>query len=208
VYVYTHDSIGVGEDGPTHQPIEHLMSLRAIPGLHVVRPSDANETIRLTADLLHDARMPAVALVLSRQDLPVFGGDEAAASERGAVHGGYILRDHPEAVFSIMATGSEVGTALEAANTLLERGIVVRVVALPCWACFDEQPTEYRNAVLRRDIPSVSLEAGATLGWHKYVDHPIGVDTFGISAPGSYVFDYFNITSRAVVEHVLNQLEH
>jgi transketolase len=207
LFVFTHDSIGVGEDGPTHQPIEHLMSLRTVPGLHVVRPSDANETLHLVHHLLQDARMPATALVLSRQDLPVLSDAETEASRLGASKGGYVLRETDQAAFTLVGTGSEVGVVLAASELLAERGVPTRVVALPCWACFDEQPMSYRTSVLRREIPSVSLEAGVTLGWHKYVDHAIGVDTFGISAPGAYLFEYFNITPKAVVDHVLAQLE-
>ncbi|MHB1208612.1 MAG: transketolase family protein [Acidimicrobiales bacterium] len=207
LFVFTHDSVGVGEDGPTHQPIEHLMALRAMPRLHVVRPSDANETLDLVESFL-SAKVPVTtALVLSRQDMPVLSGSDAVASRTNARRGGYVVRESPEAVFTLVGTGSELAHCLSAHDALAEKGIVTRVVSMPCWRCFDEQPAEYRRDVLRRSIPSVSLEAGATLGWTKYVDEAIGIDSFGLSAPGAYVFEYFNITPETLVAHVENALE-
>jgi transketolase len=202
LFVFTHDSVGVGEDGPTHQPVEHLMALRAMPRLHVVRPSDANETLDLVEQFLSAKQPPTTALVLSRQDMPVFGAPDAAASLEGARRGGYVVREHDAALFTLVGTGSEVALCLEACDRLAAEGIATRVVAMPCWACFDDQPHEYRAAVLRRSVPSVALEAGATLGWSKYVDEAIGIDSFGMSAPGAYVFDYFNINSSTLVTHV------
>jgi transketolase len=204
LFVFTHDSVGVGEDGPTHQPVEHLMSLRAMPGLHVVRPSDANEAIDCARVALTGSHKHPTALILTRQDLPVLTGDAAQASRDGFDKGGYVLRETDNAVASIFATGSEVAVALAAADLLAEKSVPVRVVALPCWACFDEQPFDYRERVIRRDLPSVSVEAGATLGWHKYATTPLGIDTFGMSAPASYIFDYFNITPTAVAAAVEN----
>jgi len=206
LFVFTHDSVGVGEDGPTHQPIEQLMSLRVMPELHVVRPTDANETVQLVEHFLRSATPPPTALVLTRQDIPVLTGAEAIASRQGAARGGYVVRENPDAVFTLMATGSEVAHCLEAADMLAEQDVAVRVVALPCWTCFQEQTSNYRGAVLRYDLPSVSLEAGATLGWHKYADEALGIDSFGLSAPGAFVFDHFSIAASAVVDHVLNRL--
>lgn len=207
LFVFTHDSVGVGEDGPTHQPIEHLMSLRAMPRLHVVRPSDANETLDLVEGFL-SSKMPATtALVLSRQDMPVLAGNDALASRANARKGGYVLREDPGATYTLVGTGSEVAHCLSAHEALREKGIATRVVAMPCWRCFDEQPLEYRHEVLRRSIPSVALEAGATLGWTQYVDEAIGIDSFGLSAPGAYVFEYFNITPETLVAHVENALK-
>jgi transketolase len=207
LFVFTHDSIGVGEDGPTHQPIEHLMSLRAMPRLHVVRPSDANETLRLVENLLSDSSMPATALVLSRQDLPVLAGAAEQASREHAHRGGYAVVEDPNAVITILATGSEVGISIAASEALAERGVATRVVALPCWACFEAQSMEYRQSVLRNDLPSLAVEAGATLGWYKYADEVIGIDRFGISAPAGYIFEEFGITAAAVVQRVQELLE-
>ncbi len=202
LFVFTHDSVGVGEDGPTHQPVEHLMALRAMPHLHVVRPSDANETLDLVAAYLVDDNPPATALVLSRQDVTVMNDEDRRASAAGAALGGYVVREADDAQFTLVATGSEVAIAIEASEALAADGVVTRVVALPCWACFEAQPREYRDAVLRRTVPSVSLEAGATLGWSRYVDHALGIDNFGLSAPGDYVFDYFNISAQCLIDHV------
>jgi transketolase len=202
MFVYTHDSVGVGEDGPTHEPVEHLMALRAMPQLHVVRPSDANETLDLVEQFLTAPEPFPTAMVLSRQDVQVFNDADAAASKQNARKGGYVVRENVDAVFTLVGTGSEVQHCLGANDELLAQGIPTRVVALPCWRCFDAQSSEYRQEVLRRIIPSVSLEAGATLGWTKYVDQAIGIDSFGMSAPGSYVMDYFNINAAALVAHV------
>jgi transketolase len=205
LFAFTHDSIGVGEDGPTHQPIEQLMSLRAMPNLHVVRPGDANEAVRLINDSLTNPAMPATAVMLSRQDVALFDSSAHAASLAGATRGGYVVRDAPGAQFTLVATGSEVTTCLAAAELLAP--LAVRVVAMPCWRCFDDQPGAYRDDVLRRDLPSLAVEAGATLGWTRYVDEAMGIDTFGQSAPVNYLFDYFNLTPQAVADHVRDRLE-
>jgi transketolase len=202
MFVYTHDSVGVGEDGPTHEPVEHLMALRAMPDLHVVRPSDANETLDLVEEFLTASEPVTTAMILSRQDIAVFNEVDAKVSKSNARKGGYVVRENPDAVFTLVGTGSEVQHCLAANDELSQQGIATRVVALPCWRCFDAQPSTYRQDVLRRTIPSVSIEAGATLGWTKYVDQAIGIDSFGMSAPGSYVMDYFNINAANVVAHV------
>ncbi|MGH9020307.1 MAG: transketolase-like TK C-terminal-containing protein, partial [Acidimicrobiales bacterium] len=207
LFAFTHDSIGVGEDGPTHQPVEHLMALRAMPVLHVVRPSDANETIDLAERFLRDPRPAPTALVLTRQDVPVLGGDDAAASRADAWRGGYVVRERDDALYTLVATGSEVAHCLSAADELAGLGVATRVVALPCWRCFDAQDAAYQARVLRRSTPSVSLEAGATLGWHRYVDHAIGIDRFGMSAPGPVTFDELGINPAALVSHVVSALE-
>jgi transketolase len=207
LFVFTHDSVGIGEDGPTHQPVEHLMSLRAMPNLHVVRPSDANETLDVVDRYLSDPAPPPTALVLSRQDVPVLEGADAEASRRDAHRGGYVVRERDDARFTLVGTGSELTHCLHAADELAERGVATRVVALPCWACFDAQPADYRARVLRRSIPSVSLEAGATLGWSRYVDESFGIDSFGLSASGSYVLAHFNISPAILVSHVESVLE-
>jgi transketolase len=202
MFDYTHDSIGVGEDGPTHEPVEHLMALRAMPNIHVVRPSDANEALDLIEQYLSAKEPEPTAMILSRQDIQTFDVDAAAASAAGARSGGYVVRESDEAVFTLVGTGSEVSLCLRANEELAAKGIVTRVVALPCWRCFDAQPSEYRRGVLRRSIPSVAIEAGATLGWANYVDDSIGVNTFGMSAPEKVIFENYNIVPAAVVAHV------
>jgi transketolase len=202
MFVYTHDSIGVGEDGPTHEPVEHLMALRAMPNIHVVRPSDANETLDLVEQYLSAKEPSPTAMILSRQDIQTFSADEAAVSAKGARRGGYVVRENADAVFTLVGTGSEVSLCLRAGEQLAAKGIVTRVVALPCWRCFDDQSSDYRREVLRRTIPSVAIEAGATLGWANYVDDSIGINTFGMSAPEKVVFENFNIVPATVVAHV------
>ena len=203
VYIFTHDSIGLGEDGPTHQPIEHLMGLRAIPNLTVLRPADATETAEAWKEALDGPRGPTV-LVLSRQNLPVL--DRAALAPAEGVHrGGYVLweaRAHPEVI--LIATGSEVHIALEAAALLDEKDISARVVSLPSWELFDAQPAEYREQVLPANVRArVSIEAGSTIGWERYVGldgKAIGLSSFGASAPISVLYREFGLTPQHVVE--------
>lgn len=178
------------------------MALRAMPHLHVVRPSDANETLDLVEAYLRDPDPPATALILSRQDVAVMGEPDRRASRAGAARGAYVIREDVDARCTLVGTGSEVAVCLEAHDRLSALGIATRVVAMPCWRCFDEQTLDYRDAVLRRTIPSIAVEAGATLGWTRYVDQAVGIDSFGLSAPGSYVMDYFNIGATSVVELV------
>jgi len=206
LFVFTHDSVGVGEDGPTHQPVEHLAALRAMPRVHVVRPSDANETLRLVGDFLRAPQPSTTALILTRQDVAVMGGSDALASQEGATRGGYVVRENSDARYTLVASGSEVQHCLAACDELATRGIATRVVALPCWACFEEQDPSYRESVLRRDIASVSLEAGSTFGWHRYVDDALGIDSFGMSAPGAYVFDHFSMNAAALVNFVVERV--
>lgn len=200
IYVFTHDSIGLGEDGPTHQPIEHLAGLRAIPNLTVVRPADANETSAAWRVALERTDGPT-ALILSRQNLPTLDGTEAA------LRGGYVLRDapHPQAI--ILATGSEVAIAVAAQALLAEQGIAARVVSLPSWEVFAAQPAAYRNAVLPPEIVArVSIEAGSTLGWERYVGpfgRTIGLNQFGASAPYEELYAQFGLTAQAVAAAVL-----
>ncbi|HLV27932.1 MAG TPA: transketolase [Burkholderiaceae bacterium] len=215
VHVFTHDSIGLGEDGPTHQPIEHPASLRLIPNLEVWRPCDTTETAVAWASAL---QRPAsigmqvknggpTALLLSRQNLPFVQRDAQtiAAIERG----GYVLRDAPNARAVIIATGSEVALALAAQETLAEKGIAVRVVSMPCTDRFDAQDAEWREAVLPKGLPRVAVEAGATAGWYKYVGLDgavVGIDSFGESAPAGVLFKHFGLTAdhvAAAVEQVL-----
>jgi transketolase len=197
IFVYTHDSVFLGEDGPTHQPIEHLASLRAMPGMWVVRPADATETAEAWEMALARSDGPT-CIVLTRQDLPVL--DRVA----GGVHrGGYVLREGPDGV--LVATGSEVWVALEAAALLVRRGIDLRVVSMPCWEAFFAQDDAYRAAVLGEGMPRVSLEAAATFGWERIVGSDglaIGIDHFGASAPWQRLAEEWGFTPAAVADRV------
>lgn len=201
VYVFTHDSIAVGEDGPTHEPVEHLAALRAIPGNTVIRPSDANETAAAWAYALERKDGP-VALVLSRQNLPVL---EATAGGKDRVaRGGYVLTEtngQPDIV--LIATGSEVSLAAKAKAELEKDGVSVRVVAMPCRELFDRQPDDYRQAVLPDSVARrIVIEAGISLGWHRYAG-PAGkvlsIETFGASGPGGAVMERFGFSVAEVV---------
>ena len=205
IYVLTHDSIGLGEDGPTHQPIEHLASLRAMPNLTVLRPADANETAEAWKYAVKNGKGPTV-LALTRQSVPTLDRTLLGAAE--LLHrGAYVLKDvdgTPDAL--ILASGSEVKLALEAAETLAQDNISARVVSMPSWEIFDAQTQDYKNSVLPEHVTArVAIEAGAPQGWHKYVGmngKVIGLDHFGASAPISDLFTNFGITSQAVVRAV------
>jgi transketolase len=205
IFVWTHDSIGVGEDGPTHQPVEHLASYRAIPGLDIVRPADANETAVVWRQILSHADRPT-GLVLSRQDLLTVDRDDPAfGSAEGAARGAYVIREARGPVQLILiATGSEVQLVLQAQNELQELGVGTRVVSMPCQEWFDAQDDEYKNSILLTDVPArVSVEAGLTLGWSRYVGPTgasIGLDHYGESAPGGRLMEKYGFTGRHVVE--------
>jgi transketolase len=196
VYVWTHDSIFLGEDGPTHQPVEHAMSLRLIPNLWVIRPADANETAAAWRLALERTDGPT-ALLLTRQGLPVL----AAQSHAGALRGGYVVRkesgDRPKAI--LMATGSEVATALAAADIL---GPDVRVVSLPCFELFDAQDADWKESVLPGDVTTrIAIEAGCSQGWERYIGSRgivHGIDRFGASAPFQQLADNFGFTGEAL----------
>ena len=203
VYVFTHDSIGLGEDGPTHQPVEHLMALRAIPNLTLIRPADANETREAWTAAVQHADGP-IALALTRQTLPVFDRT-ALASAEGLHRGAYVLRpvtSSPDVL--LMGSGSEVQHALGAADALAQDGIAAQVVSVPSWALFEAQPESYRHAVLPPDVTArVSIEAGVTGGWERYVGPEgasIGVDRFGASAPGEVVMEKYGLTAEHMAE--------
>ena len=203
-WVWTHDSIAVGEDGPTHQPVEHHMALRAIPNLWYVRPADANETAMAWRVALERPDGP-VALALTRQKLPTLDRSEVAAAD-GALRGAYTLWQRgsgdPDAI--VIATGSEVHLAFEAAQSLAAN---VRVVSMPCWELFEEQDDEYRDSVLPRSVDArVAVEAGVTLGWERYARRLIGIDHFGASAPYQRVFAEFGITTVAIVAALEQEL--
>ncbi|WP_018466118.1 transketolase [Calidithermus timidus] len=204
IFVLTHDSVAIGEDGPTHQPIEHLASLRAMPGLLVVRPADALETAYAWRMALERKEGPT-ALVLTRQAVPVLERSNLAGAE-GVLKGGYVLSERPGARAAIVATGSEVALALEAQKLLDEEGIPVRVVSLPCWEAFEAQPREYREAVLPRGLPTLAVEAGSSLGWERYADAVMGLDHFGASAPYPAVYENLGFRPGSVVRAVLELL--
>jgi transketolase len=210
-FVFTHDSIGVGEDGPTHQPVEQLMSLRLIPNLWVIRPADANEVLEAYKIAMKRSDGP-VAVILTRQKTPTF--DRAKLAPAAGVHkGGYVLSDAaggaPQAV--LMATGSEVAVALAAQEKLLAQGIRARVVSLPCWEIFAAQSPEYQDAVIPRAIKArVSIEAGATLGWQRWLGDAgvaIGIDRFGASGPGGVLMKQFGLHADAVVRAVTEMVK-
>ena len=201
IYVLTHDSIGLGEDGPTHQPVEHAASLRLLPGLDVWRPCDMLETAVAWRCAIERANGPS-ALLLSRQNLPQHaGGVERAAL---AARGGYVLADcdgTPDVV--LIATGSEVALATGAKDLLAAKSINARVVSMPCSDLFDRQDEAWRDAVLPPGVRRVAVEAGATMSWYKYVGLDgavVGLDRFGESAPGGTVMKYFGFTAEHVAE--------
>ncbi|MFQ5718854.1 MAG: transketolase [Acidobacteriota bacterium] len=205
IYVFSHDSIGVGEDGPTHQPIEQLASLRAIPGLVVIRPADAVETVEAWREALRHRDHPT-ALVLSRQKLPVLARDRPDASV-GVERGAYVLAEAsgtPAAI--LMASGSEVSLALSARRELEAGGVPTRVVSFPSWELFDRQPADYRESVLPPQVPvRLAIEAGASLGWDRFVGPAGGclcLDRFGASAPGPVLMERFGFTPAGVVARV------
>jgi len=187
IHIFTHDSIGVGEDGPTHQPVEHLASLRAIPGLVTFRPADANEVVEAYRYIMQLRHKPA-ALVLSRQALPTLDRDKYAPAS-GVARGAYVLADAPggKPEVIIIATGSEVWLAVAAHEKLLADGIRSRVVSMPSWDIFDHQPQDYQDSVLPPDIQArVAVEQASTFGWERYVGRSgriVGMKTFGASAP-------------------------
>jgi transketolase len=189
-WVYTHDSVGLGEDGPTHQPVEHLAALRAIPHLTVIRPGDANETAAAWLTILEDIDGPA-ALILSRQDLPVLPD----ADFEGVARGAYVLRDVEDPEVVIVGTGSELSVAIGAADLLAEDDVRARVVSMPSWELFEAQDDGYRDAVLPPGLPSVAVEAGVSQGWERWVDRTISIDRFGASAPGAEVLEKLGITA-------------
>ena len=198
-YVWTHDSIGLGEDGPTHQPVEHLWSLRAIPGLAVIRPADANETSAAWRSIL-ERRAPS-GLILTRQNVPTLV--EAGEAITGVDRGAYVLRDTDSAQVLLLATGSEVQLAMAAADALASDGIHARVISMPCLEWFDAQDLNYRDSVLLPAVTArVSVEAGATLGWWKYIGthgRAVGLDHFGASADYQVLYRDFGITVEAIV---------
>lgn len=193
IFVFTHDSVGVGEDGPTHQPIEHLASLRVIPGLQVIRPADSNET-KVAWECALTYQGPT-ALVLSRQSLPITTNGDAVR------FGAETISATPEPNVILVGTGSEVSVCVGAAKLLTESGTRVNVVSMPSFDRFDQQSAQYRTTVFPPNVPVVSVEAGVTFGWSQYADVSVGIDRFGASAPGSIVLKKLGISAENVAEH-------
>ncbi len=211
IYVFTHDSIGLGEDGPTHQPIEHLAALRAIPNLTVIRPCDANETAQAWKAALQHQNGP-VALALTRQSIPTLDREKYGPAV-GLHHGAYILSeaDNAKPDIILIASGSEIEIALAAAETLNTKNLAVRVVSMPSWELFEAQPQEYRRQILPSDVKvKVAVEAGSPQGWDRYVGEMgqvIGLDHFGASAPYQVLYEKFGISAEHVVEKALELVE-
>ena len=196
IFVFSHDSVGVGEDGPTHQPVEHLASLRIIPGLHVVRPADSNETAQAWRDAAdHDG---PTALILSRQSLPITTDGSAIATGAGVVRAG-----SSAAQIVLVGTGSEVSLCVQAATQLEQSGIASQVVSMPSWDRFETMSKEFKSTVFPRGVPVLSVEAGSTFGWAKYADQSIGIDRFGASAPGNVVMQKLGLNVQHVVDCAL-----
>jgi transketolase len=209
--VMTHDSIGLGEDGPTHQPIEHLASLRAMPNLHVIRPADANETVYAWRAALERMDGPTM-LVLSRQNLPVIDQSKYG-SATGVLKGAYSLSPEkgkkPEVI--LMATGSEVQLIIEAQNKLWEMDIDSRAVSFPSWELFREQSKSYRDEVMPPDVKNrVAIEAGSPLGWREWVGDKgeiIGINRFGASAPYQEIYENYGLTAEEIIKKVKKLLK-
>ncbi len=196
VYSFTHDSIGLGPDGPTHQPIEHLASLRAMPALTVIRPADANETAHAYR-VAFEADGPT-AIILTRQDLPVLEGTEGAYE--GMVRGAYVLHEDDEADLTLIGTGSEVQLCVQALPLLAERGIKARVVSMPSWEMFEDTTDDVKEEVLPTDLPALAVEAGASFGWERWAEAVVAIDRFGSSGPGGEVMAHFGFTAEGVAE--------
>jgi len=204
IYVFSHDSIGLGEDGPTHQPIEHAATLRLMPNMDVWRPCDTVETAVAWAAALRRKNGPS-ALLLTRQNVPFCKRDSLGGAERG----GYVLSDAAGARAVVVATGSEVGIALEAQKQLAAAGLPVRVVSMPSTSVFDRQDADYRNSVLPLGLPKVAVEAGVGDYWRKYVGIEgavVGIDRYGESAPAGDLFKHFGFTPENIVKAVRSVL--
>src|SRR4051794_13375676 len=194
-WIFTHDSVALGEDGPTHQPVEHLAALRAIPGLTVIRPADANETAECWRVIIEDLEGPA-AMALSRQDLPVLDIDFD-----GVGKGAYVLKPaEGDERIALVGTGAEVHTAVEAQALLAKEGIGARVVSMPSWELFAQQDDSYRESVIPKTQPSVSVEAAISMGWERWVDRSVSIERFGASAPGAEVLERLGITGEHVAQ--------
>jgi transketolase len=203
ILAFTHDSVGLGPDGPTHQPIEQLASLRAMPQLRVIRPADANETAHALR-IAVDSNGPTL-LALTRQDVVVLDGtaDRYADVARGA----YVLRDAADAAVTLVGTGSEVAVCLDAADLLAAEGVAARVVSMPSWDLFARQSDDYRNSVLDDARPILAVEAGSSFGWERWADDSVSIDRFGASGPGDEVMAYFGYTPANVANRARALIE-
>lgn len=205
-YVFTHDSIAVGEDGPTHEPIEHLAALRAMPNLSVIRPADGNETAAAWKLAVESTNQPT-ALVLTRQNLPTIKGTDKNAYD-GVSKGAYVISpaENGTPAALLLASGSEVGLAVEAQKVLASEGIQVSVISMPSWDRFEQQSQEYKDSVLPKNVKKrLGIEMGASLGWHKYVGDEgelLTIDKFGASAPGEKVMEEYGFSVNNVVARV------
>tara|TARA_B100000767_G_C19730677_1_gene521533 strand:+ start:1 stop:1500 length:1500 start_codon:yes stop_codon:yes gene_type:complete len=198
IYIFSHDSIGLGEDGPTHQPVEQLAGLRAIPNLNVFRPADINETLECWQIALKNKNTPS-AIALSRQKLPYV--NPSFTKENKCELGAYIVRaTSHNYIINLIASGSEVEIALDAQKRLKEMSIDSKVISMPCQELFDKQSSAFKNEIIDKNIPGITIEAGSVCGWEKYSNHNMGINTFGESAPYKEVYDHFNLTSDKIVE--------
>jgi transketolase len=212
IYLFTHDSIAMGEDGPTHQPVEQLLGLRSIPGMVVIRPADANETVAAWRIAIERDKGP-VTLVLTRQGLPILDPASYPGIPAGVPRGGYVLAD-PTPAFEphviLIATGSEVHLALDARNRLAAESVHARVVSMPSTNLFASQPDSYRDSVIPPGIPLLVIEAGVSLGWQSYIGPRVavvGVNTFGASAPGPVVMQHYGFNLENVCKQAHNVLK-
>ncbi|MDE6979627.1 MAG: transketolase, partial [Helicobacter sp.] len=200
-YIWTHDSIGVGEDGATHQPIEQLSHLRAMPGLYVFRPADANENVAAWQVAL-ELQAPS-AFVLSRQNLPVL----QPCTQANIAHGGYILQSSSEIQLVLMASGSEVSLCLAVAQILESQNIGVQVVSVPCFDLLLEQNAEYQNLLFPSNTLRIAIEAARAFEWYRFADHVISMHSFGHSAPGEQLFKYFGFDAETIAGQILERLQ-
>ena len=204
-FIFTHDSIAVGEDGPTHEPIEQLAGLRAIPNMNVIRPADGNET-RVAWEVALESEQTPTSLVLTRQNLPTLDVDKQTV-ENGVRKGAYIVFETEQQLeYLLLASGSEVNLAVEAAKELEQQGKGVRVISMPNWYAFEQQSSEYKESILPSDVTKrIAIEMASPLGWHKYVGiegKVIGIDSFGASAPGDLVVEKYGFTKENILKQV------
>ena len=204
IYVFTHDSIGLGEDGPTHQPIEHLASLRSIPNLYVLRPCDPIETFESWEFAINNFNAPT-ALILSRQNLPIVRRNY---KKNKLLKGAYFLQKLYKSNFTIISSGSEVSLALNVHNKLLKEEITSNLVSMPSMELFEEQSSQYKKEILGKN-PKIVIEAGSSFGWHKYLNNDdivLSIDRFGESGKGNQLFDFFGFNCNNIVKLIKNKL--